>query len=258
FRISPSDARARELLREIGRREQEDQQLQTEKERLYEAALANYRGGEISTAINKLERALELARHARGSAPSGTDAQYKALYEQIRQEYELAQEQYRQGRQLLEARDYTKVIALCEAHLAKNAGDPLFQALKLEAEEMERQEQATAIGEVNHRLDSETDLERKLHILEDASERNPKEPHFKQSLKLLRDRRDLVSSIMARGRQFEERGQFSESIAQLEIVRNIYPQQPGLDADLERLRRRLDDTERDSLKAKRISEFNLL
>ncbi|MGA7412138.1 MAG: protein kinase [Bryobacteraceae bacterium] len=258
FRISPSDARAREMLREIARREQEDQQIQTEKERLYEAALANYRGGEISTAMNKLERALELARQARGTTPGGTDAQYQALYKQIRQEYELAQEQYRQGRQLLEAREYAKVIALCEAHLAKGSGDPLFQALKLEAEEMERQEQAAAIGDVNHRLDSETDLERKLHILEEASERYPKEPHFKQSLKLLRDRRDLVSSIVARGRQFEDRGQFNESIAQLEIVRNIYPQYPGLEDGLQRLRGRLEDTERESLKAKRMSEFDSL
>jgi eukaryotic-like serine/threonine-protein kinase len=258
FRISPSDSRARELLREISRKEQENQQLQTEKERLYEAALANYRGGEISTAMNKLERALELARQARGTTPGGTDAQYEALYKQIRQEYELAQEQYRRGRQLLEARDYAQVIALCEAHLAKNSGDPMFQALKLEAEEMERQEQTAAIGDVNHRLDSETDLERKLRILEEASEQYPKEPHFKQSLKLLRDRRDLVSSIVARGRQFEERGQISESIAQLEIVRNIYPQQPGLEADLQRLRRQLDDMARESLKAKRMSEFDLL
>jgi serine/threonine protein kinase len=258
FRISPSDARARELLREISRREQEDQQLQGEKERLYEAAVANYRGGEISTAMNKLERALELARQARGTTPGGTDAQYEALYKQIRQEYELAQEQYRRGRQLLEARDYAQVIALCEAHLAKNSGDPMFQALKLEAEEMERQEQTAAIGDVNRRLDSETDLERKLGILEEASEKYPKEPHFKQSLKLLRDRRDLVSSIVARGHQFEERGLISESIAQLEIVRNIYPQQPGLEVDLQRLHQQLDEMARESLKSKRISEFDLL
>ncbi len=258
FRISPSDARARELLREIGRREQEEQQVQTEKERLYEAALANYRGGEISTAMNKLERALELARQAHGTVAGGTDSQYQALYKQIRQEYELAQEQYRRGRQLLEARDYAKVIALCDEHLAKNSGDPLFQALKLEAEEMERQEQAAAIGDVNHRLDSETDLERKLHILEEASERYPKEPHFKQSLKLLRDRRGLVASIITRGRQFEERGQFSEAISQLEIIRNIYPQQPGLEADIQRLHQHLDDREREGLKAKRLSEFDHL
>ena len=120
FKISPSDSRARELLREIDRAEQEDQKLQTEKERLYEAALANYRGGEISTAMNKLERALELARQAQGGTRGGTDAQYQSLYKQIRQEYELAQERYRQGRQLLDARDYAKVIALCEEHLAKN------------------------------------------------------------------------------------------------------------------------------------------
>ncbi len=257
FKISPSDSRARELLREIGRREQEDQKVRTEKERLYEAALANYRGGDISTAMSKLERALELARQAHG-APGGTDAQYESLYKQIRQEHEFAQEQYRQGRQLLDARDYGKVIALCEGHLAKTSGDPMFQALKLEAEEMERQEQTAAIGDVNHRLDSETDLERKLHILEEASERHPKEPHFKQSLKLLRDRRDLVSSIVARARQFEERGQISEAIGQLEIVRNIYPQQSGLEADLQRLHRRLDDMERENLKAKRMSEFDVL
>jgi eukaryotic-like serine/threonine-protein kinase len=258
FRISPSDARARELLREIDHCEQEDRQLRTEKEQLYEAALASYRAGEISTAMDKLERAIDLARHGQGSAPVGTDAQYQSLYNQIRQEHEQAQNRYRQGRQLLDARDYAKVIALCEEHLAKNSGDPMFQALKLEAEEMERQEQTAAIGEVNHRLDTETDLDRKLRILQEASDHYPKEPHFKQSLKLLRDRRDLVSSIINRARQFEERGQFSESIAQWEIVRSIHPLHPGLDADFERLHQKLENRERETAKAKRVSDFDRL
>jgi eukaryotic-like serine/threonine-protein kinase len=258
FKISPSDSRARELLREIDREEREGRKLQAEKEQLYEAALANYRGGEISTALNKLERALELARHAQGGTAAGTDAQYQSLYKQIRQEYEQAQSLYRRGRQLLDERDYAKVIALCDEHLAKNASDPLFQALKLEAEEMERQEQTSAIGDVNRRLDAETDLDRKVQILEEASTQYPKEPHFKQSLKLLRDRRDLVTSIINRAHQFEERGQFSESISQWEIVRSIHPLQPGLATGLQQLRQKVEEGERESAKARRMSDFDRL
>ena len=79
------------------------------------------------------------------------------------------------------------------------------------------------------RVEAEPDLDRRVNILKEASERYPDEPHFQQSLRLIRDRRDLVNSIVAKARQYEERGQFGESLGQWDILRSIYAQYPGIE-----------------------------
>jgi tetratricopeptide (TPR) repeat protein len=114
---------------------------------------------------------------------------------------------------------------------------------------MQRQEQSAAIAEINRRAESEPDLDKKHNIIKEACERFPNEPHFKSSLKLIRDRRDLVNSIVARAKQYEERGQFAESANQWDILRNIYPVYPGLEFELERLNRRRQENAHAEAKA---------
>ena len=114
----------------------------------------------------------------------------------------------------------------------------MFQALKLEAEEQQRQDQSAFIAEVSRRAESERDLDRRVNILKEAVERYPDEPHLQQSLRLVRERRDLVNSIVERARQYEERGQFNEALSQFDILRNIYAQYPGIEFETERLKRR--------------------
>ena len=86
----------------------------------------------------------------------------------------------------------------------------MFKSLKIEVEETQRQEKSAAIAEINQRVESEADLDRKCSILKEAGERYPNEPLFQQSLKLIKERRDLVNSIVARARHFEESGQFGK------------------------------------------------
>jgi serine/threonine protein kinase len=85
-KVDPADTRARDLLAAVDRSEYEIAMLHQERQQLYEAALTAYRNGEISNALSKLEKAIDLGKRAPG--PPSTDGQYLVLYQQIRSESE--------------------------------------------------------------------------------------------------------------------------------------------------------------------------
>ncbi len=249
LKINGADTQARELLAVVDRTEQELIKAQQEKQKLYDAAMDSYRKGEISTALSKLERLLELDRTAPKSANPQRDAQYQSFYNQVRSEREAARNAYSEARKLLNEHNFARVLEICGDFLAKHAGDPLFQALKIEAEETQRQQQSQVVAEINRRVDGEPDVDKKYNILSDAVEKYPGEAQFKTSLKLVKERRDLVNSIIARARNYEERNQLNDAAGQWDILKNIYPQYPGLQFELETLARRREEQARNETKA---------
>ncbi|MEB2361550.1 MAG: protein kinase [Bryobacterales bacterium] len=254
--IRANDARALELLAEVDRREQESTRIRQEKEQLYHAALSSYQHGEVSSALTKLERILELNRLSPDFATPERDALYQNLYNQIRSERETARNSYAEGKRHLADRNFAKALEICDDFLRRYPSDPMFQALKLEVEEQQRQERSAYIADVGHRLDAEANLDRRVSILKEAVERYPDEPHLQQSLRLTRERRDLVNSIVSRARQYEERSQFNEALGQLDILRNIYAQYPGLEFEIQRLVRRREDQARHEAKAKWVEQID--
>jgi serine/threonine protein kinase len=256
LKLDSSNKKARELLVDVGRREQEINRLRAEKEQLYQAALSSYQNGEISSALSKLERVLEFSRTAPDSATPDRDAQYQGLYNQIRTERDAARNSLAEGRRCLADKNFDKALEICAEFLKRFPGDPLFQALRLEAEENRRQEHSSFIAEVARRAEAEPDLDRRVNILKEAAERYPKEAHFQQSLRLTRERRDLVNSIAAKARQCEDRGQFSEALGQWDILRNIYAQYPGIEFEIERLTRRRDEQVREEAKARWVEQID--
>jgi serine/threonine protein kinase len=258
FKIHPGDTKAQGLMSEVDRREEEFVQNHREKEQLYQSAIEAYQGGEISTALSKLEQILDLGHDAPGSPDAEREAQYQSFYNQVRSERDLYRNGYAEGQKFLVDKNFKAALDLCSQFLQKYPGDPLFQALKLEVEEQLRQEQSAFVGEVNRRIETEADLDRKVNILKEAAERFPAEPHFQQSLRLIRERRDLVNSILAKARQFEQQGQYADALGQWDILRNIYAQYPGLDFEVERLRRRREDQARDEVKARWVEQIDRL
>src|ERR1017187_6506681 len=256
LKLNAKDDRAREMLVEVDRREQEINRLRAEKEKLYQLAVSCYQHGEVSSALSKLERVLELHRQSPDSAIPDRDAQYQSLYNQIRSEKEAARSSYAEGRRHLADRNFARALELCAEFLKKSPGDPMFQALKLEAEEQQRQEQSSFIADVARRVESEADLDRRVNILKEATERYPDEPHFQQSLRLVRERRDLVNSIVGKAHQYEERGQFNEGLSQFDILRNIYAQYPGIEYEAERLKRRRDEQVREEAKGRWVDQID--
>jgi serine/threonine protein kinase len=256
LKLNARDNRAREMLGEVDRQEEEINRLQSEKEQLYQSAVICYQQGEVSSALGKLERVLELRRQSPDSAIPDRDAQYQSFYNQIRTEKDAARSSYAEGRRYLADKNFPKALALCEDFLKKSPGDPIFQALKLEVEEQQRQEQSAFIAEVARREEGEPDLDRRVNILKEAVERYPDEPHFQKSLRLVKERRDLVNSIVAKARQYEERGQYNEALSQFDILRNIYAQYPGIEFESERLKRRRDEQVREEAKSRWVDQID--
>ncbi len=256
LKLQPNDTRARELLVDVGRREQEAGRLRSEKEQLYQSAINCYNRGEVSSALTRLERILEMGQKSPDAAVPDRDAQYQSLYNQVRSEREAARNAHTEGRRCLADGNFARALEICNEFLNKNPDDPMFQALKLEVEEQRRQEQSGFIAEVSRRVDAEPDLDRRVNILKEAVDRYPNEAHLKQSLRLVRERRDLVNSIVAKARQYEERGQFNEALSQFDILRNIYAQYPGVEFETERLKRRRDDQVRDESKVRWVEQID--
>src|SRR5215469_571429 len=236
LRVNPADARAHSLLDQVDRLEKDASKAREEKEQLYQSALKAYQCGEVSTALDKLERLLEISRNAARTSTPEKDAQYQSLYNQIRSEREALRAGYAEARRCLEDKNFAKAAALCQEFLTKNPNDPMFQALKLEVDERDGQERSAAVADVDNKVETEADLDRKIEILKGAVDSFPNEPHFKESLKLVRGRRDLLDSIVSRAKAYETNSQFNEALGQWDILHNIYPQYPGFDAEVQRLK----------------------
>jgi len=238
LKINPRDARALQLRSEVEQKEQDALRVRNEKEQLYNAARAAFQSGEISTAMSRLERVLKLQTEVPDSGVAERDALYQSLYNQVRTEYDAIRMAYEEGRRALTEQNFARSLEICDEYLDKYPSHPLFQALKLEASEQQRQQLSAYLAQTGRRVDAEPDLDRKIAVLREAIELYPNERHFQDVLKLTRERRDLVNSIVARARQYEERAQYAEAIGQWEILRSIYSPYPGIDLEIDQLEKR--------------------
>lgn len=251
------ETRGAVLMAEIDRSEQAFIAARKEKQQHYQAALEAWNAGEIGDALSKLERVLELDLQSPDtSAPEQTDS-YQQLYNKVRSEHESLKNSYTEAQKLLADRSFPQALAIAQQWLAKYPGHALFQALKFDIEEQQRQELSARIATVDHTVEAEPDLDRKVHMLEQALGEFPGEAHLERQLRLLREKRDLVNSIAAKARYHEERTQFADALAQWEILKTIYPLYPGLAYELDRVVRRRDQQTRDHSKARWLEQIEV-
>jgi tetratricopeptide (TPR) repeat protein len=248
LKANAGDQRAAGLLADLDRREQEIQRRREENERRYQSAVNCFLQGQLQAALSQLEQVLDLHREHPDSAHPDQVARYHGLYNQIRTELEAARNSYAEARQHLAAHNFTRALEVCSAFLKRAPGDTMFQALEMEAKEHQRQEQSAFLAEITCRVEAEPDLDRRAAILQDAVERYPEESHLQESLRLVRERRELVNSIVAKARLYEERGQFDEALGQFEILRDVYALYPGINQETGRLKQRRDEQAREEAK----------
>ena len=257
LRLRPNDATALQLLAEVKRKELEYLKARLEGERFYQDAMNLWERKDVSGALSKLDRVLELDRRAPDLAAPERGNAYRNFYNEVRSEYDAIQNAYAEARKSLEDRNLAKALALCDRFLAKYPDYALLQALKFEVQEQQRQELSALIAETDRRVEAEPDLERRIGILEEALKRCPGEAHFDRALRLIRDRRELVNAIIAKAQVNEERAQFNEALAQWEIIRTIYSQYPGLELQIERLVKRREQQARSEAKARSVEQIDV-
>ena len=238
LQLKPDEKRASQLLSEVDRREQDYLKVRKEKEEVYQAALEAWQRGEVSTALNKLDRVLELDRRAPDLSNPEQPATFQNIYNQVRSEHDAIKNSYAEARMHLADRNFALALDVCDRFLAKYPGHALFQSLKFDVEEQQRQDLSAYIAQIDSRVEAEPNLDRRVNILKEALDRYAGEVHFERSLWLMREKRDLVNQIVTRARLYEERGHFVEALGQWEILQTIYNRYPGLSFEIERVIKR--------------------
>ena len=248
LQLRPKEQRAQQLLAEVDRREQDYLRIRKEKEEAYQAAVEACKRGDLSSAMTKLERVLDMDRRAPDTFAPDRAAIYQKMYNEVRSEYDRLSSLFSEVRQNFESGNLSTAAKLCKEALEKYPGHAMFQSLKLDIEVRQRQELSALIARIDREMDAEADLSSKIRILEKAQQQFPEEVHFQQSLQTIRSKRDLVESIVSSARSLEDRGLFAEALDKWEILQSIYPQYPALDFELERVRKRREAKDRQQAK----------
>jgi serine/threonine-protein kinase len=254
--LRPKDSRAQQLVKDLEEQEQEYLHLRTEKAQIYQSALNAWKNGDISEALSHMRLVLELDGRAPDHTSPDIGASYQSFYNKVQSEHDAISNSYAEARRRLAAGEFARALEICREFLEKYPGQALFQALKFDVEEQQRQQLSAFIADVNRRLEAESDLNAKVNLLREAVEAYPGEAHFERSLKLMIDKRDLVSSIVLRAQMHEERGQINEAISDFETLRSIYPAYQGLKFEIERLQRRREQQNRDAAKANWVRQID--
>jgi serine/threonine-protein kinase len=246
--LKPNDPGAVDLLAEVNRRAQEFETRRQEKSKLYDDAVEAWQKGEVNSAVTRLERWQVLDREL-----PDTDAarvlSCQNFYNQVRSEDEAMRNSLEQARKLLADQNFSGALEICDHYLARYPSHALFQALRFDIEERRRKNLSAFIAETDRRVENEPDLEKRCSILEEASRLHPGEPHFERALRLARDKRNLVNSVVQKARAQEEQGRYAEALETWEMLRAIYSQYPGLDYELSRAGKRRDSAARNEARS---------
>ena len=256
LQLLPKEARALQLLAEVDRHEREYNKVRQEKERVHRAAVDAWQKGDVSSALAKLGVVLELDRKAPDSVNRESGARYQSFYNEVRSEHDAMNAAYAESRKLLGDHNFAKALSVCQTYLTRYPTNALFQALRYDIEEQQRQNLSALIAQVDRQVEAEPDLDKRVSILREALEQNPGESHFERALRLAQDKRDLVNSIVARAHLHEEQGAFSDALNDWEILRTIYTQYPGLKFEVERLQKRRDQQNRIESRTRLIEQID--
>ena len=253
LQVKPSETEALNLIAELGRREQEVSNVREEKSRLYQAAVHAWEKGEVTAAMSKLENLVALEKDL-PEADTGRSGTYHSFYNQVHSEHNAIKNSYDEARGHLAEENFEAALTVCKQYLTKYPNHALFQSLKFDIEERQRQKLSSVIAETDRRVEEEPDLDRRVAILQEALKSYPGEQHFDRALRLVRDKRDLVNSIVAKASFFEERGQFNEALDQWQILKSIHEKHPGLAFEIQRLAKRRDQQAHENAKARWVEQ----
>jgi serine/threonine protein kinase len=256
LQLRPKEARALQLLAEVDRQEQEYKKLRQEKEQIHRAAMDAWHKGDVSNALAKLGLVLDLDRRAPDSINRESGANYQSFYNEVRSEHDAMNTAYSEARRNLAEHNFGKAMVACQAYLTKYPGNAIFQALKYDIEEQQRQELSAFIASIDRQVESEPDLDKRVNILREALDLHPGESHFERALRLVQDKRDLVNSIVARAHLHEEQGSYNDALNDWEILRTIYSQYPGLTFEVERLQKRREQQVRIESKTRLVEQID--
>jgi len=211
--------------------------------------------GDVTSALSKMDALVSMEREA-PETDSGRSGTYQSFYNQVRSEHDNLKHSYEEAKQRLAAEDFEGAAGICKQYLVKYPNHALFHSLQFDVEERHRQKLSAFIAETDRRADQEPDLDVRVAILEEAARLYPDEKHFQSSLRLVKDKHELVTSIVSKAQMYEERQQFNEALDQWQILKSIHAGYPGLSFEIERLEKRRETQSREGEKARLVEQID--
>ena len=251
----PGEERALSLLERVERRESEVNHIRQSKQEAFAAALEAEKRNELTSALSKMKQVLELERQAPDAKVPGQLATYESLYNRLHSEHEAIEASYAEAKRALDEDRFIEASAVCDKFLDRFPQHTLFKALKFDIEQRWRRSISMRLIEVEERVESETDLEQRVQLLEATVADSPEVPEFARLLEGTRKKRDLVHGIVQRARELESRELYGEALVQWETLRTIFPAFPGLAYQIENVRLRRQLVERMSRKSRWILQI---
>ncbi len=75
---------------------------------------------------------------------------------------------YTEAKRQLGEHNFGKAMATCQAYLTKYPNNAIFQALRYDIEEQQRQELSAFIAAVDRQVETEPDLDKRVNVLREA------------------------------------------------------------------------------------------
>ncbi|MGH9343313.1 MAG: protein kinase domain-containing protein [Terriglobia bacterium] len=229
--LKPGQVEAHQLRSEMRLRQEDLARVREQKLLVYDTARLAWQNSDLDTALEKMEEVLRLDQ---GAPEPDRSSAYQGFYEQVRSERDELLTARTKAAEYLDRGEYNAALAACAECVARYPNSVPLQVLKFEIEEQARRALSKFTSEVNSRLESEPDVDKRVLIAREAVRCYPTEPYFQEMLKGLERRRQLVNGVVAKARLYENRAQWADAVAQWETLRTVHPSYPALDAEIQR------------------------
>jgi tetratricopeptide (TPR) repeat protein len=144
-----------------------------------------------------------------------------------------------------------KALITCDRMLSLHPGDRLFEGLRLEVENKEREIRLEFMRRLTSELERVPDLDARVESIRQALHRYPSEPYLADLLENATARRDLFNNVIAEARNEEHADAYAQALKRWYLLRELFPMIRGLDNEIRRVET-LADTQK---RMKRRSEF---
>ncbi len=243
LKLRPDHPEALALVDEAKQREhsqQAQEELQVQKEWHYQKAREAWEDGDLEATLEELERLSALEYEKPGETErSGI---YREFQRQVHSENQAVENSYAEARALMAEENLEAALAICDRYLAKFPNHAQFQALRFDIGERRRQEALAFIADTDRAADAEPNLDRRIEILQQALAQAPGEKHFEEAIRLVREKQQLVRSVVDKAKALEQSLRFREALEQWQLVESIHPQLPGLQENIQRVGQRIQES----------------
>jgi tetratricopeptide (TPR) repeat protein len=162
-----------------------------------------------------------------------------------------AAEAAREVKAWLAASETSRALITCDRMLTLHPGDRLFEGLRLEAENKDREVRLEFVRRLTAELEKVPDLDARIESIRQALHRYPTETYLADLLENATARRDLFNAVITEARNEEHADSYGHALKRWYLIRELFPMMPGVDNEIRRVESLVDTQKR----MKRRSEF---